>query len=114
MTARKKAPKKLTKKAADIEQRVSDLRRYNAAYRDGKSRVDDAEYDTLVEELRSLDPTNPWLEQVEPETLSGSEVKHGSPMLSTEKAYTRDKLEDWIKRIEKAAGRSASPRRNSR
>ena len=103
MTARKKAPKKLTTKAADIEQRVSDLRRYNAAYRDGKNLVDDAEYDTLVEELRSLDPTNPWLEQVEPETLSGSKVKHGSPMLSTEKAYTHDKLEDWIKRVETAA-----------
>ena len=104
MTGEKKSMrKKLSKKAADIERRVSELRRYNAAYRAGETLIADAEYDDLIEELRNLDPTNPWLEQVEPESLSGSRVKHGSPMLSTEKAYTRDKLEDWIKRIEKAA-----------
>lgn len=87
----------------DIQQRVSDLRRYNAAYRAGKPEIADLEYDTLVEELRALDPDHPWLHTVEPETFAGSKVKHGAPMLSTEKAYTREALQRWIERVEKAA-----------
>ena len=90
-------------KAAEIEQRVSDLRRYNAAYRAGRPEIGDVEYDTLVEELRALDAQHPWLHQIEPEALTGSKVKHGKPMLSTEKAYTREQLQRWVERVEKAA-----------
>ena len=101
--ARKKTAKKAQNNAAEIQGRVSDLRRYNAAYRAGKPVIGDVEYDALIEELRALDPANPWLDQVEPERLRGLKVKHGTPMLSTEKAYGLDKLEDWVERVEKAA-----------
>ena len=102
--ARKKSAKKAQNNAADIQGRVSDLRSYNAGYRAGKPVIGDVEYDALTEELRALDPANPWLDQVEPELLRGVKVKHGTPMLSTEKAYGLDKLEDWVERVEKAAG----------
>ena len=107
--ARKKTAKKAQNNAAEIQGRVSDLRRYNAAYRAGKPVIGDVEYDALIEELRSLDPANPWLDQVEPELLRGAKVKHGTSMLSTEKAYGLDKLEDWVERVEKAALRARIP-----
>ena len=88
---------------ADIERRVTELRAHNAAYRAGAPTIGDVEYDALVEELRALDADHPWLHQIEPEEMSGTKVKHGSPMLSTEKAYDRDALARWVERVQKAA-----------
>ena len=86
------------------EQRlVTTLQRYNAAYRAGKPLVSDAEYDALTEALRRLNPSHEFLLQVEPEELGArSEVRHPSPMLSTQKAYTQKELEAWVARMEKA------------
>ena len=90
-------------RGADIERRVSALRAHNAAYRAGAPTIDDLGYDALVEELRALEADHPWLHQVEPEELGGDKVKHGTPMLSTEKAYDREALARWVERVEKAA-----------
>jgi DNA ligase (NAD+) len=87
---------------ADIDRQVADLRRHNALYRAGKPEISDMDYDALVEALRALDPQNAWLHQVEPEQLPGSKVRHGTPMLSTEKAYTREQLQRWVDRVHKA------------
>lgn len=86
------------------EQRlVTTLQRYNAAYRAGKPLVSDSEYDGLVEALRQLNPSHDFLLQVEPEELGArAEVRHPSPMLSTQKAYTKKELTAWIARMEKA------------
>ena len=90
---------------ADIEQLVTQLQKYNDAYRSGQPLVDDATYDRLVEELRGIDPQHPFLQQVEPEKLPGRrEVRHPDPMLSTEKAYDRNQLERFVKRVLKEAG----------
>lgn len=89
---------------AEIEQLVEQLRRYNSAYRDGMPLVDDAVYDELVEQLRSIDPQNPFLHTVEPEQFGGKrQVRHPMPMLSTDKAYTMIQLERFIARVEKEA-----------
>ncbi len=86
------------------EQLVALLRQYNQAYRRGEPLVSDAEYDNLVEELRRREPEHPWLHQVEPEKFSNRrEVRHPQPMLSTEKAYTREALARFIERVTKAA-----------
>ena len=78
------------KKIKDI---VEKLQQYNATYRSGSSLVSDAAYDTLTEELRQLQPDHPFLQAVEPELLTvKKEVRHPTPMLSTEKAYTSDDL----------------------
>ena len=86
------------------EQRiVSTLQRYNAAYRAGKPLVSDEEYDALTEALRRLNPRHSFLLQVEPEALGDrAEVRHPTPMLSTQKAYTHKELTTWIARMEKA------------
>lgn len=80
------------------------LREYNRAYREGNPLVSDAEYDRLVEQLRALDPQNPFLQSVEPEKFSGRrEIRHPAPMLSLEKAYTDQQLERFLTRMAKEA-----------
>jgi DNA ligase (NAD+) len=88
----------------EIEKLIKQLERYNRAYRLGEPLVSDREYDRLTEELRALDPQNPFLLTVEREKFEDKiEVRHPAPMLSIEKAYDNDQLERFIVRVEKAA-----------
>ncbi|MBA4368423.1 MAG: DNA ligase [Desulfobacterium sp.] len=90
--------------ATEIEQLVNQLEIYNSAYRNGKLLISDVEYDQLVEKLRSLNPSHPFLNRVEPESFeSKKEVRHPVPMLSIEKAYFREALERFINRVKKEA-----------
>ena len=83
---------------------VKDLTRYNTAYRSGKPLISDMVYDNLVEHLRKLDPDHVFLKTVEPEDLNTDKtVRHARPMLSTEKAYTKEALARYIARVEQAA-----------
>lgn len=87
-----------------VEQLVSELEKYNQAYRAGEPLISDREYDQLVEKLRAVDPDHPFLHRVEPEVFSARrEVRHPMPMLSTEKAYTTEALTRFVARVEKAA-----------
>ena len=88
----------------NIETLVKSLKKYNKAYRSGNPLVSDHEYDSLVENLKKLDPGNPFLQSVEPEKFSGKkEIRHPVPMLSTEKAYTEVELERFVNRVIKEA-----------
>lgn len=87
-----------------IDEILQTLLVYNEAYRKGLPLVSDTEYDRLMETLRSLDPIHPFLQTVEPEAFSGKkEIRHPIPMLSTDKAYTREALERFVIRVSKAA-----------
>lgn len=87
-----------------IDNLAARLEQANAAYRAGEPTMSDARYDELVEELRGLAPEHPWLHQVEAEDLPvKDQVRHPSPMLSTEKAYQPADLERWVERVRKAA-----------
>ncbi|MCK5508515.1 MAG: DNA ligase, partial [Desulfobacterales bacterium] len=89
----------------NIEDLVKVLKKYNTAYRKGKPLVSDLEYDRLLENLHKLSPSHPFLRSVEPEKFDAKkEVRHPVPMLSTEKTYTKDGLEKFIARVNKAAG----------
>jgi len=88
----------------DLTELVETLHRYNEAYRSGNPLVSDDVYDSLVEKLKSLDPENPYLQTVEPESFNGkTEVRHPVPMLSTEKAYGKADVERYVQRVLKAA-----------
>jgi DNA ligase (NAD+) len=90
----------MQEKNKHLEILVEQLQRYNHAYRQGKPLISDTEYDSLIEELRSQTPKHPFLHQVEPEKFSGRhEVRHPQPMLSTEKAYTKEALARFIERV---------------
>ena len=87
-----------------IDELIDLLNAYNQAYRQGVPIVSDAEYDTLVEQLRVIAPDHPFLQAVEPEQFIGrQEVRHPMPMLSIEKAYTREQLERFVARVQKEA-----------
>jgi DNA ligase (NAD+) len=86
-----------------ISDRVQQLQSYNAAYFKGKTIVSDKEYETLVEELRRWDSSNPFLQTLKKTTVTGSSVRHKVPMLSTEKAYTQDSLQRFVDRVLKEA-----------
>ncbi|WP_432736387.1 BRCT domain-containing protein [Maridesulfovibrio sp. FT414] len=88
----------------NISELVRLLEKHNEAYRRGMPTISDARYDELTEELRSLAPDHPFLNQVEPENFSEKvEVRHPKPMLSTEKAYTSEEVERFVARVEKEA-----------
>ena len=88
----------------NISEMVTRLTELNRQYRAGSPTISDAEYDLLVEDLRLADPQNPYLLQVEPEEVNEkASVRHPTPMLSTQKAYTHKEVQDWINRIEVAA-----------
>ncbi len=87
-----------------IDELVDLLKAYNTAYRQGAPIVSDAEYDTLVEQLRAMAPEHPFLHTVEAEQFTGRrQVRHPAPMLSIEKAYGREQLERFVSRVEKEA-----------
>lgn len=86
---------------------VAKLTAANEKYRNTDTLdMSDAEYDLLVEQLRSIDPGHPYLSAVEPEADFGAgKVRHSRPMLSTEKSYDDKTLGRWCKRVEAAAAK---------
>ncbi len=77
----------------------------NALYRAGEPIVSDKVYDfSFLAELKNRHPQHPYLHQVEPEpALSSKTVKLPVVMLSTDKAYSFQEIENWAKRLNKAA-----------
>ena len=74
----------------------------NILYRAGYAIVPDQYYDqVIIKELVSKDPNNPYLNQVESEGTNKF-VKLPKMMLSTNKAYTKDDIGNWIITIIKA------------
>jgi len=76
----------------------------NALYRGGEQIISDANYDVSTAVLAKRNPQHPLLQQVEPEPVfAGKTVELPVKMLSTDKAYSREEIERWTTRIEKAA-----------
>ncbi len=94
-------------KAAELtdDQLLELLTICNALYRAGEPIVSDEIYDfAFLAELKKRHPGHPFLHRVEPEPpLSSKTVKLPVAMLSTDKAYSFKEIENWAKRIEKAA-----------
>jgi DNA ligase (NAD+) len=77
----------------------------NATYRAGVPVMSDSKYDSLyVKQLEARDPDSEFLSSVEPEPILESKtVLLPIKMLSTEKAYSYEEIEKWVKRLVKAA-----------
>lgn len=75
------------------------LNHHNQAYWAGRPEISDAEYDKLVEELRSIDPSSSLCDFLgTPIVSSSGKVEHKEPMLSLDKAYNTDDYMDWVNR----------------
>ena len=86
-----------------IAQRVADLKRYADAYYNKTPLIEDPEYDALFKELTKWDPDNPFLQQVGSTIIKGTPYTHTTAMLSTEKAYTSEELQNFVNRVTKEA-----------
>lgn len=80
----------------------NEIKKNQELYYNNTPAISDAEFDTLVDELQSLDPTNPLLT-----TLVGSDhtegfkkVKHNIVMGSQSKANTENEMTNWIGTID--------------
>ncbi|MCK5726356.1 MAG: hypothetical protein KAH22_05990 [Thiotrichaceae bacterium] len=85
---------------------VAWLEAANKAYRKGEPVVSDETYDHVYyAELIKRDPKHPFLKTVEPETdlSSSGKVRHKTPMLSTDKAYTQEEITTFVERVIKHA-----------
>lgn len=91
--------------ALSDDELVSFLQICNNLYRSGEPLIADHVYDhVFLAELQKRHPQHPFLDSVEPEpAFTGKTVALPQRMLSTEKAYTQENINKWIKNIEKAA-----------
>ncbi|WP_165744483.1 BRCT domain-containing protein [Pseudoalteromonas sp. Z9A6] len=88
----------------DSDELVQILKASNALYRVGLQVITDEQYDLYISMLRSINHLHPYLNKVEPEALAEAKtVELPQRMLSTEKAYSKEDIEKWLKRILKAA-----------
>ena len=75
------------------------LEHHNSAYWSGSPEISDTEYDKLVEELRTLDPSSSFCDFLgTPIVRSSGKVNHDKPMLSLDKAYSIDGFNAWVSR----------------
>jgi len=76
----------------------------NALYREGFPVINDEQYDLYISLLKSINPIHPYLQSVESELLAEAKtVALPKKMLSTDKAYSFDEINKWVKRIIKAS-----------
>jgi len=96
---------------------IAEVRRHqDLYYRDAQPEIDDRAYDALFDELQELEQRFHEFESPDsPTRRVGSdldndfpEVAHPFPMLSLEKVYTTDDLEEWIGKAEKTGGGTPS------
>ena len=101
------------KAAARIENLRAELRRHEHLYyvMDAPA-ISDAEYDSLMNELKRLEAEHPELvtsdsptQRVGGKPAEGfGKVKHSRPMLSLDNAYNVEELTAWDKRVRELAG----------
>jgi len=86
----------MTKKEERVQE-LEGLIRYHADlyFNQSKPEITDAEYDSLVDELKNLDPTNPVLQEVGAVPSYGRKVKHSQIMGSLDKETTLTGIDKW-------------------
>ena len=104
----------------DVKRRIEELRReieqHNYRYYAlSEPIISDRKYDSLFRELEELEKANPQFYSPDsptqrvgpPSAHLFPHVRHLSPMLGLENAYTRDELLSWEGRVRKIVGRDA-------
>lgn len=80
-----------------IEELVKQIKGYYESYVVGMSQISDAEYDSLVDRLRELDPENELFKEAIPKTEISTDRMEmlPVPMFSLEKVKTVEELRKW-------------------
>jgi len=90
---------------------VAFLQKANEAYRSGEPIIADDTYDQVYyKALQQREPNHPFLNAVEPEAdVKSKKVRHETPMLSTDKAYTQEEITAYVNRVLKFAEKLKLP-----
>ena len=87
---------------AELIEQASD-----AYYNSGTAIMSNAEFDTLVEELKAIEPNHPVLKKVGATPL-GTTYPHTSPVGSQEKLKTREEFDRWAAKVQEALTKDKS------
>lgn len=78
-----------------IKELEEQIKKYKILYYQGKSDISDVNYDALEDELKELDPHNSVLSMVGSTNNDLEKVKHEKKMLSLDKTYDLNDLQQW-------------------
>ncbi len=81
--------------SARIDELCALIKKYQDSYYNGEAEIEDAEFDKLWDELKSLDPENPILKKVGADSGNFEKAAHVMPMGSQEKAADPDQFLAW-------------------
>ena len=81
--------------SARIDELSSLIKKYQDSYYNGEAEIEDAEFDKLWDELKSLDPDNPILKKVGADSGNFEKAAHVMPMGSQEKAADPEQFLSW-------------------
>jgi DNA ligase (NAD+) len=84
-----------------IDELVDLITYHQNAYYNGDSKISDAEFDKLWDELSSLDPNNPLLHKIGANNFGFKKIKHIMPMGSQSKANSPEEFEKWFNKMVK-------------
>ncbi|MDN3505709.1 MAG: NAD-dependent DNA ligase LigA [Simkaniaceae bacterium] len=96
------------------EELIEEIHKHDRAYYlDASPIIPDYEYDQLVKQLEAIEKDHPeWISPTSPTQRVGEmatdgfrQVAHSVPMLSLANTYSKEELEDFVKRIYKWTGR---------
>lgn len=100
---------------SDYDRLRRDIEHHNRLYYDQAApEISDAEYDRLYDRLVAMEKEHPdWVTPESPTQVVGGhaierfeKAEHRLPMLSLEKAYTKEEIASWIASMERELGRA--------
>lgn len=74
------------------------IKRYQKSYYNGEGEISDSEFDSLWDELKTLDPSNALLQKVGADSGPFKKARHIMPMGSQEKAATDEEFLLWAQK----------------
>lgn len=82
-----------------VKKLEKEIIRHRILYYQGNAEISDREYDNLEKELKELDPNNYLFNEVgfNITTSTFEKKEHSTPMLSLDKAYLLEEMENWTK-----------------
>lgn len=79
---------------------LQQIKKLNQEYRAGHPSVSDSEYDSLIDQLRELDPNSDWFSHIEPASISNSRKRSlPIPMKSLNKVKSITELKKWYQSL---------------
>lgn len=92
------AASKESAKSVRVKELARLIKKYQDSYYNGEAEISDAEFDSLWDELKSLDPQNPILKKVGADSGNFPKARHVMPMGSQEKAADPEQFFAWAKK----------------